>query len=247
MKVPQMPSICMCMVFVLLVEDAILPDAPRLPVQSIITPMMQTPHDDIALLRAEIAAAAARMIAQDGADYGTAKRKAARQILGESQANAKRDLLPDDAQVEEEVRQYHALFHADTQPARLFRLRTIALEVMEKLADYEPYVTGAVLNGTAGEHDDIRLQLFADSAKEVQIYLLNHNVNIEISESEHFKGPRHDPVETVSFLWHGEGVHVECYEHNDLRGAKKHKSGERPARAGIADLRALLAEEHGAT
>lgn len=190
--------------------------------------MMPNHHDDMMLLRAEIAAAAARMIAQDGADYGTAKRKAARQVLGEAQANATRDLLPDDAQVEEEVRQYHALFNADTQPARLFRLRTVALEVMERLADYHPYLTGPVLNGTAGEHDDIRLQLFADSAKEVQIHLLNQNLNIEISETDHFKGPRHAPVETVSFMWRQEGVHVELYETNDLRGAKNRRAVNAP-------------------
>lgn len=202
------------------------------------------PDNQLALLRAEIASAAARMVAQDGADYGTAKRKAARRILGEARAASLRDALPDDAQIEEEVRQYHAVFNAGTQPARLLRLRTIALEVMERLADYQPFLTGAVLNGTAGEHDDIRLQLFADSAKEVQIHLLNHNVHIEISESEHFRGPRFDPVETVSFLWHGEGVHAELYEAHDLRGAKKQKAGERPARADIADLRALIDNEH---
>ena len=200
-------------------------------------------NDQVAQLRAEIAAAAARMVAQDGADYGTAKRKAARRILGDAQANALRDALPDDAQIEEEVRQYHAVFNAGTQPARLLKLRTIALEVMERLEAYHPFLTGAVLNGTAGEHDDIRLQLFADSAKEVQIFLLNKNVNIEISESEHFKGPRHDPVETVSFLWHGEGVHAELYEQHDLRGARKQKTGDRPARADIEELRALIATE----
>jgi hypothetical protein len=77
-------------------------------------------------------------------------------------------------------------------------LRTCAtaLEVMEQLADFRPYLTGAVLNGTAGEHDDIHLQLFADSAKEVEIWLLNRNVDIDISETPHFKGGRHDPVET---------------------------------------------------
>jgi hypothetical protein len=205
--------------------------------------MMHNPHDDIAQLRTEIAALAARMIAQDGADYGTAKRKAARQILGESQVNAKRDLLPDDLQVEEAVRQYHALFNAGTQPARLHHLRTIALEVMEQLADYNPFLTGAVLNGTAGEHDDIQLQLFADSAKEVQIWLLNKNVDIEIGETPHFKGPRHDPVETVSFVYRAEGVHVELYEQHDLRGAKKQRSGDRPARIDIAELRTLLITE----
>jgi hypothetical protein len=228
------------------VEDAILPDALASAGSEYHSGMMPNPdaNDQVAQLRAEIAATAARMVAQDGADYGTAKRKAARRILGDAQANAMRDALPDDAQIEEEVRQYHALFNADTQPARLLRLRRIALEVMERLAEYQPFLTGAVLNGSAGEHDDIRLQLFADSAKEVQIFLLNKNVNIEISESEHFKGPRHDPVETVSFLWHGEGVHVELYEQHDLRGAKKQKAGDRPARVDIDGLRALVATEH---
>jgi len=209
------------------------------PVQRMITPMMANQYDDIAQLRARIATLAARMVAQDGADYATAKRKAAFQLLGE-QANAKRDLLPDDVQIDEEVRQYHALFNADTQPARLRHLRTVALEVMELLADFNPFLTGAVLNGTAGEHDDIRLQLFADSAKEVQIYLLNKNVEIEISESDHFKGARHDPVETVSFLYRHEGVHAELYEYHDLRGARKQRSGDRPTRIDIAELRALL-------
>jgi hypothetical protein len=111
-----------------------------------------------------------RLIAEDGADYNTAKRKAARQILGDTQPPL--NLLPDNAQIEAEVRIYQSLFHADTQPARLFRLRTLAVDIMEGLERFQPYLTGAVLNGTAGPHDDIHLQLFADSAK-VEIFLLN--------------------------------------------------------------------------
>jgi len=209
------------------------------PFQSIISLMMSTPIDDLQQLRAEIAAVAARMIAQDGADYATAKRKAARQVLGEDTPGAK--LLPDNAQIEDEVRQYQALFYGDTQPARLHALRAIALQVMEALAQFSPYLTGAVLNGTASEHDDIHLQLFAESAKEVEIFLLNRNVNIEISETPHFKGRRHEPVETVSFLWRNEGVHAELYEMNDLRGALKPRADGRPQRADAATLRALMA------
>ena len=114
---------------------------------------------DAELLRAEIAAAAARMIAEDGADYGTAKRKAARLILGNQRVRG--DVLPDNAQIEAEVREYQALFQGDEQSQRLLHLRRLALEVMEKFEDFAPYVTGAVLNGTASEHSDIHLQLFA--------------------------------------------------------------------------------------
>ena len=206
--------------------------------------MMSLPFDQAQLLRAEIAAAAARLIAQDGADYGSAKRKAARQILGEAQAqSAQAAILPDNAQIEDEVRLYQALFHADTQPARLFRLRTLALQVMELLEQFNPYLTGAVLNGTAGAHDDIYLQLFADSAKEVEIFLLNKNLNIDISESPHFKGPRYEPVETVSFMWQQEGVHAALYEPDDLRGAVKARDGKAGAklqRADAAAVRSLL-------
>jgi len=199
---------------------------------------MPTPIDDIQQLRAEIAAAAARMIAQDGADYASAKRKAARQVLGDEQPAS--GVVPDNEQVEDEVRKYQALFLGESQPARLHALRTVALQVMEALAQFSPYLTGPVLSGTAGEHDDIHLQLFADSAKEVEIFLLSHDVAIDISETPHFKGRRHEPVETVSFLWHNEGVHAELYELNDLRGARKLRADGRLQRADAAALRALM-------
>lgn len=200
--------------------------------------MMPNPNDDLQQLRARIAATAARMIAQDGADYGTAKAKAARQVLGVDRPLP--NYLPDNIEVEDEVRRYQALFQSSTQAARLRQLRETTLAVMDYLADFNPHVTGPVLNGTAGEHDDIHLQLFADSSKEVQIWLLNRNVNIEISETPHFKGGRRDPVETVSFLWQKEMVHAELYDLNDLRGALKPRADGRLHRADAAALRALM-------
>jgi hypothetical protein len=192
-------------------------------------------------LRAQIAMTAARMIAEDGADYGTARRKAARKVLGVDQPQA--NLLPDNLQIEDEVRKYQALFQGPQQAARLRVLRTVALEAMELLAEFRPYLTGAVLNGTAGEYDDVHLQLFAESAKEVEIFLLNKNINIEISETPHFKGARHDAVETVSFLWHKEAVHAELYEFHDLRGALKPRSDGRLQRVDMTGLRALMTKD----
>ncbi len=179
-------------------------------------------------LRAEIAAAAARMIAEDGSDYGSAKRKAAKQILGDNKVPG--DLLPDNSEIEEEVRIYNELFFGDTQPARLLHLRRLALRLMEDLAQFKPHLTGAVLNGTAGEHSDIHLQLFADSAKDVEIYLLNKNVNFEVSESAHF-ADRNKTVEVVSFMWQKEGVHLALYEHDDMRIQQKTGAERRIANA----------------
>lgn len=204
-------------------------------------PMAQASHFETQQLRAAIAAAAARMVVQDGADYDTARRKAARQVLGHERSQPNQ--MPDNAQIEDEVRQYQAIFVDPGQAARVRKLRTVALQVMDKLERFSPYLTGSVLNGTAGEHDDIHLQLFAESAKDIEIFLLNQNLNLEISESPHFRGPRYDPVETVSFMWRDEGVHAQLYELDDLRGALKPRADGRPQRADAAALRALMASD----
>jgi hypothetical protein len=197
---------------------------------------------ETAQLRAEIAAAAARLIAEDGADYSTAKRKAAKLILGDQKPRG--DVLPDNALIEDEVRIYNALFFGDTQPARLLHLRKLALQLMEKLAPFSPYLIGAVLNGSAGAHSDIHLQLFTDSSKEVEIFLLNMGIHYEVSESPHFNS-RHRQVETLSFLvpqpgQDADGVHLSIYDYDDLRGANRSSTGKRLERADIATLKALI-------
>ena len=197
--------------------------------------------DDTGQLRLEIAAAAARLIAQDGADYASAKRKAARQILGDN--TGRPNVLPDNELIEDEVKRYNALFLSDTQPARLFQLRTIALQVMEALEQFQPLLSGPVFNGTAGAHDEIYLQLFAESAKDIHIFLLNKNVLLDMSESAHFKGARYDAVETASFLWKNEGVHAAMYELDDRRGALKARADGKALRTDMAGLRKLLLDD----
>ncbi len=192
---------------------------------------------DTDTLRAEIAVAAARMIAEEGVSYGAAKRKAAKQILGDERAS--REFLPGNAQIEEELRIYNEIFLGETQPARLRQLRETALELMEDLSPFAPYLTGAVWNGTAGEHSDIHLQLFVDNPKDVEIFLLNKNVNFEVSETSHFK-PNQAPVETLSFMHHNEGVHLALFQPNDLRGAIKAKSGAQADRGDMEAVRLLL-------
>ncbi|MEK6349003.1 MAG: UDP-N-acetylmuramate--alanine ligase [Burkholderia sp.] len=193
-------------------------------------------------VREEIAIAAARLIAEDGLDYAAAKRKAARQLLGDTRIAG--EWLPDNDMIEAELHEYMALFQSDTQPAELARLRRVALDWMDRLAPFAPYLAGAVLNGTANAHSDIHLQTFSDSQKEVAIYLLNQNIQYDVSETRHFAG-RGD-VETLSFLWREGrdpdpiGIHVALYDADDLRGAVRADARGRLNRADAAALRALL-------
>jgi hypothetical protein len=210
--------------------------------------MVRKSHFDPQRVREEIAIAAARMIAEDGLDYSTAKRKAARQIVGETRVAG--EWLPDNDQIEEEIREYQSIFQGDSQPAVLRRLREIALEWMQRLAPFNPYLTGAVLGGTAGEHSDVHLQTFCDNPKEVVIYLLNANVQYDVSETRHFAGRGY--VETLSFLHRpvtntvdadpidSVGIHIALYDTDDLRGAVRVDGRGRQARANAQTVQALL-------
>lgn len=190
--------------------------------------MISTPTEAEAL-RAEIAALAARMIAEDGADYGSAKRRAAKQLLGNQKI--KGDILPDNSQVETEVREYNALFFGDSQPQRLLNLRLLAIELMQRLERFNPYLVGAVLNGTASKHSDIHLHLFTDNSKEVAIFLLNIDIQYEVSES---MNKRREAMETLSFMVQNEGVHLLIHNHDDLRASP------RADRANLAAVRQLI-------
>lgn len=194
-------------------------------------------------LREEIAYAAARMIAEDGLDYSTAKRKAVRQLLGQS-AMPRGDVMPDNAQVEESVREYQALYMGDTQPLRLRELREHAVEVMRWLEGFHPYLTGAVWNGTAGEHSDIVLQCFTDSAKDVAIFLLNAGVQYEVDERPSFRG--RGMVETLHFVWRDEVITLVIHDHDAVRGALRTSADRRAERGDMRAVQQLLDDEDAA-
>jgi hypothetical protein len=151
-------------------------------------------------LRDEIAAVAARLIAEDGLDYAGAKRRAVRELTGDTQKLAA-DCMPDNATVEAAVRAHQALFMSDTQPARLLSLRHTAVDVMRFLESFHPYLSGAVFNGTAGEHSDVHLQVFNDNAKDIEIFLLNAGLEFEVSECASERAGSRDGAETLSFMW----------------------------------------------
>lgn len=176
--------------------------------------------DSVAQIRDEIASLAAKFIAEEGAEYGAAKRRAVKQLLGNQKLNG--NILPDNAQIEQEVREYQALFFADTQPARLRHLRQLAAALMQELAQFNPYVIGAVFNGTAGEHSDIYLHLYTDNSKDVAIFLLNLGIDYEVSEHQ---GKRGEALETLSFIYKNEGVHLLVHAMDDLRHTDKNGRG----------------------
>jgi hypothetical protein len=147
------------------------------------------PDDDRSDLLTEVALGAARLIAEDGLDYASAKRRAAAELVGERDA---RRALPDNAAVERELRSYLRLFGGEPHRQRLAALRATALRWMQDLAPFRPHLVGAVLNGTATEHSDIHLNLYTESAKDVELALLDQGVAFEAAEAP--SRPEHGPA-----------------------------------------------------
>jgi len=189
-------------------------------------------------MRTRIAAAAARIMAEDGVeDFAMAKRKAARQ-LGAMDTQS----LPNNDEIEAELRAYQSLYQGDEQRARLRHLRSQALAAMEQLAEFKPYLTGPVLKGTAGRYADIDLQVFADSGKELEIFLLNRNIPYQTAELRHYSGNQERAVSVLSLDWQGTPVRVAVYWPDDERRSVKTSAMGRPIeRASLDAVRTMVA------
>jgi hypothetical protein len=188
-------------------------------------------------MRARIAAAAARMMAEDGIDdFALAKRKAARQLgAGNTQA------LPGNDEIEAELEAYRDLYQADEHPLRIAELRKVALDAMRALERFKPYLTGAVLKGSAGPYAEIELQLFPESAKELEIFLLERNIAFTTREGRRYSGDRARAVSVFSLTWQGTPVKLSVFDPRDERLALKTSvAGKVMERAGIAEVGALL-------
>ena len=197
-------------------------------------------HDSIIAgnIACEISITAARLVVEEGLDYGAAKLRAVKQLGLPS-----RTQLPSHDEVEAEVRDYIALFCADTQPAELAALRELALLWMQRMAVFRPYLGGSVWHGTATKLSDIYIALFCDDSKSAEIALIDHRADYVARSVKGFDG---NMVEALSIhapciaLNTEIGVHLMVYDYDDLRGALKLDSQGRRPRGDLDAVAKLL-------
>jgi hypothetical protein len=186
-------------------------------------------------LRSHIAYLAARLMAEDGGlDFGSAKLKAARQA-GLSDSN----ILPDNQEIEAALREYQGLYQSEDQPARLRRLREVAVKVMREFAGFQPMLVGSVLSGTAGPHSDVNLQLFTDDPKMLTVFLLNGRWRFEESSRRVRRGDQWIEVPQIHLDVQGTPVTLSVLDRDDERVGAKSRHSE-PQRARLAQVEALL-------
>lgn len=184
--------------------------------------------------RKQLAEAAARLLVDEGGgDLAWAKRKAARQL-----AVADTALLPDDSEVEEQLRTYQRLFQESESQAHLQRLRRTAVRLMSLLQRFKPYLSGSVLDGSAGRHAEIDIQLFPDSAKEVEIFLINGQIDYRHSV------PRTERAEAVLTFEDPMTINLVLYPPDLERVSFKTRDGRPRPRARLEVVQGLLDADH---
>lgn len=191
-------------------------------------------------LKEEIAATAARLVVEEGLEYGPAKRRAVKQL-----GVPPRSALPDNDQVEAAVEEYIAIFCAESQAEELQALRELALQWMQRLEAYRPHLGGAVWRGTATRRSDIYLQLFCDDPKSAEISLIDKGVRFEVRSVPGLQGEMVDALSIHAMclpLGEHVGVHLLINDLDDMRGALQQDGKGRAPRGNLAAVKKLLGD-----
>ena len=177
-------------------------------------------------LRFQVAHKAAQMMAEEGiSDYAFAKRKAAK-FFGLDDG----DTLPSNDEINDAIKEHQAIYFDEEHKARLKVLRLEALSLMKKLIAFNPHLTGGALDGTAGRYPTIHIQLYADSLKEVEFFLLNHNIVYETRDRKsRTKDPMQDKKMIPVLILEGSMGPIELliYHIDDLKTNKSNASIEK--------------------
>jgi hypothetical protein len=202
---------------------------------------MPRDHGNNRQMRERIAHLAARLMAVDGIDdYALAKRKAARQAGAPDTRN-----LPNNDEVEHALRAYQQLYQADEQRDRLRHLRQRARDMMELLARFDPYLSGAVLSGSAGKYSDIDLLLFTDSMKDVELFLMDRRITYRSGERRIHIGEELRGVPNFSVSTEDADFDIIVFAPRDLRSQIRNTPEGRPLeRVRIDWLDATLGERN---
>jgi hypothetical protein len=164
------------------------------------------------LTRERIAHLAARVMAEDGVeDYATAKRKAARQA---GMADTRE--LPTNDEIDAALEVYRQLYQQE-HATELRALRQLAVSIMGELERFNPYLTGSVLKGSAGKYAGIHLQLFTDSPKQVEHYLLNESIKYRSGSRRFFSGHLVVDAPVLTFSRDEVDIHLTVLTPRELR------------------------------
>ncbi|MDC3959599.1 nucleotide-binding enzyme [Polyangium jinanense] len=199
-------------------------------------------------LRGRIATEAARLMYEEGVkQYFTAKRMAARRLLGRAGGKNLRyrpQDLPSNGEIRDALLAMAELAEGERRTRRLFAMRVVALRVMRALGPFEPRLIGSVSTGHIRRGSDIDIQVFTDDEDAFERHLAGLGWGFERERVSIFKFGQireyvHHHVADVF------PVELTVYERRELRFRPRSSTDGQPIqRVKIPALEALLRAEH---
>ena len=172
-------------------------------------------------------------------DYQQAKRKAAVRLGIADDAS-----LPGNREIEDALREYQRLFHADAQAQGLRKLREAALQAMHFFEAFNPRLVGPVLHGLADAHSPVALHLHAEDPEDVGRFLADQLIPGRL-QTLRIRLDRQRSADVMLWQFSAEGVPFELavLPTTALRQAPVSSVDDKPMRrASAAQLRQLLAD-----
>jgi hypothetical protein len=198
--------------------------------------------------RVTIAIEAARLMYEEGVkEYFTAKRMAAKRILGRVEGKRTRyrpHALPSNGEIRDALLVIADAAEGSGRLRKLFAMRVVALEIMKALAPFEPRLIGSVSTGHVRRGSDIDVSLFTDDDEAVELFLEEHGYRFETERKT-----IHKFGELRDYLHHHVDdrflVELTVYPLRELRyRARSSTDGLPIQRFGVSRLERLLATEH---
>ena len=188
--------------------------------------------------QAEISQHAAKLILESSVELTLARKQAVQNLKLPRGANANFAAVLAEAQTQ--LRLYYPQ-HAP----HLASLRQLALRWMDKLTDFSPLLQGNVWLGLATRYSAIYLDLYVESAKDLEIWLINQGIDYSVADdgADRPDAPHLICSDLAPNFHHLVDIHLQVHDADQVRGAVKQRldpSLDLRLRASRADLAAIM-------
>lgn len=183
---------------------------------------------------------AARLMYEGGVtQYLDAKRKAAKRVLGRATKN-----LPSNGEISDALYNLAKFEQGDELTSQLFAMRLLAMDVMERLDEFNPRLIGSVSTGRVRKGSDIDLHIFSDCLERIQLVIEQLGWRYELNKVAVLKEGR--PTEFNHIYLDLEfPVELSIYPENEIRVRGRSSTDGKPIeRLSVAKVRELILSEH---
>jgi hypothetical protein len=146
---------------------------------------------------------------------------------------SKKEAPPSAAEIEAAIADYRQLF-SPNYDLDLLNLRQKSLALLDFFKQFQPFLVGSVLKGSASKHSDINLLIFSDDPKAIEIFLLNQQIDYSCKEKKTQYRQTDSPA--IAFWFDSTQVHLQV-----LPSTARHQTTKKVDRANYEQLKQLIA------